>query len=621
MRRSRAFRILATTCLALFAGGRARAIINPNFTPVHLVSDAKLILQLKPGKPGAKGEATFSVVGCLKGKAPAKAPAIDLAAVEKAQAEGIRNLLAAVGDGPALLFVGEFPEGDDGEIKRIGYLHVGGAWFRLADAGGGDWKLEYRSGWMEATWAGGTDMLLRAVHYVLTDHHPDVPVDSGTGWKDPVGFGKIEGKVHGLQAVDLGGDGRLVLFAAAEAGDRVWRFDPKKETLAEITAELKLTSKSGCAAWGDFNADERLDLASWDGKAMTLWAQGEDGAFAAGTLKLEKPLPEGVIGLAALDAGGTVGLLVSTAGDPLLLKRRDAAWTARALVPLKGKEMPDPGKVAACLVADFDGDAIPDVLRPGANCSFLYRGKGAGAFAPPAVSSVAIGEGRGGACLGDYDMDGRLDVFTASEGGCQIWHNFGGGRFGGTRHLSGEIRYIAKPMCFAGQACDINNDGRQDVFILYQNRGPHFFFSRGFRSFGHAHGLDLQDQQILPLASEGQQAGVVADIDGDGSQDMVLVLKNGEMHFLLNDMEPDEALGVRAVLAGTSPAGPVTVTAWSEKRCLGGWSVSPGAPGAFFGCYEPGEIVLAWRLPGAKEARKKKFVVEDKLLRFAIKPE
>ena len=110
-------------------------------------------------------------------------------------------------------------------------------------------------------------------------------------------------------------------------------------------------------------------------------------------------------------------------------------------------------------------------------------------------------------------------------------------------------------------------------------------------------------------------------VNGDGSQDMAIILKNGEAHVFLNDMEPDEALGVRAVLAGDSPAGPVTVTAWSEKRCLGGWSITPGTPGAFFGCYEPGEIEVRWRLPGAKEMQKKKFVVEENLVRFPIKPE
>ena len=47
--------------------------------------------------------------------------------------------------------------------------------------------------------------------------------------------------------------------------------------------------------------DGRLDLASSDGKALTIWSQGADGTFASAAVA-EKPEGD-CMGLAAMDAG------------------------------------------------------------------------------------------------------------------------------------------------------------------------------------------------------------------------------------------------------------------------------------------------------------------------------
>ena len=74
-------------------------------------------------------------------------------------------------------------------------------------------------------------------------------------------------------AVDLAGDGRLTLFVASNKGDRLFAFDAKAETFKDVTATRKLRSKSSAFAWGDFNGDARLDLASYDGTTLTGHAQ------------------------------------------------------------------------------------------------------------------------------------------------------------------------------------------------------------------------------------------------------------------------------------------------------------------------------------------------------------
>jgi len=195
----------------------------------------------------------------------------------------------------------------------------------------------------------------------------------------------------------------------------------------------------------------------------------------------------------------------------------------------------------------------------------------------------------------------------------------GAAKFVETRGISGEIAYISQPRGTGGMTGDINNDGRQDVLILYSDRQPHLFFNRGFRSFGHAHTLDLNERNLLPASADGQQAGCLAEFSGYGAQDMVLVLANGEVWAMLRDDEYDEGLYVGASLAIDGEfAGPLTVTAEANGRNLGAWNVSPGSSSAFFGRREAGPCTIKWQLPG-EETQQKKVIVESGPVWFSIR--
>jgi hypothetical protein len=463
------------------------------------------------------------------------------------------------------------------------------------------------------TFSGGTDKAIEALRYFKADPEPELPVDSGVAWNAEIRAGQVGGRVTGMAAVDLAGDGSSQLFIASESGDRlrVWN----GQGFDDHTARRGLAGTSLRFAFGDFTGDGRADLASWNGTKLVVFGQNADGVFAALPIDAGDAVRD-CLGLAAIDAGaGRASLLISTAAAPLLATvHANEAWT---IVPLPAGATEGAGEAAACLAADLDGDGIVDILRLFSDGSLFYRGQAPGRFADPVPCAAGKGRGRYAAGLGDFDHNGLPDIFTVAEDGNRLWQNEGGGRFNQQIDLSGEVPYIAKPEGIACAVADFNNDGRQDLFIAYAGLLPHLFFNRGFRSFGHARDVDLGVQNLLPKAMEGQQAGGLGDFNGDGAIDMALVLQDGEVWVFPRHVE-DRALSVTAFLpAGGPTAGPVTVTAKRFDRSLGAMVVSPGGAGALFGVRVPGPIEIAWRFPGG-EVRTAEVILDDGPRRFDV---
>jgi hypothetical protein len=68
---------------------------------------------------------------------------------------------------------------------------------------------------------------------------------------------------------------------------------------------------------------------------------------------------------------------------------------------------------------------------------------------------------------------------------------------------------------------------------------------------------------------------------------------------------------------GAGPIGPVTVTGWAGKRCLGAWNVTSGSPGVLIARGGAGNIVLKWQTPAGKPVEKKITLI-DKQVRFVL---
>jgi len=124
---------------------------------------------------------------------------------------------------------------------------------------------------------------------------------------------------------------------------------------------------------------------------------------------------------------------------------------------------------------DFDGDGWLDVFlvngttlegfpRGQEPISHLYRNRRDGSFEDVTTRSGLGQSGWGqGVCVGDYDNDGREDLYVTSYGQNRLHHNLGDGRFEDVTQAAG----VLDPRTRWGTGCafiDYDRDGHLDLF-------------------------------------------------------------------------------------------------------------------------------------------------------------
>jgi hypothetical protein len=132
-------------------------------------------------------------------------------------------------------------------------------------------------------------------------------------------------------------------------------------------------------------------------------------------------------------------------------------------------------------VIDFDGDGWPDLFcANGASLpamsksgpeywNRLYRNNRDGTFSDVTVKAGLQGKGYSmGVAVGDYNNDGREDLFVAGVHGNRLYRNIGNGTFADVTEEAGLAGpgSLGRP-AWSVAACwiDYDNDGRLDLFI------------------------------------------------------------------------------------------------------------------------------------------------------------
>jgi hypothetical protein len=282
-----------------------------------------------------------------------------------------------------------------------------------------------------------------------------------------------------------------------------------EDATARSGIEHRPYGMGACAA--DVDHDGWVDLYVTNVGPNALWRNNGDGTFADATDEagVGGPVFSSSCAFADVDADGDVDLFVANYVDARLDNNvfcGDAAKKIRIYChPLNFKPLAD----------------------------VLYLNDGDGTFTDVSgESGIGAQSGNGlGVVFGDYDDDGLVDVFVANDAvPDHLYHNDGGGRFSEVGLLAG-VSVASDGKARAGMGTDFGDydgDGRLDLFVtnhefemhtLFRNLGDGLFADATFES-----GVGLETRPFVGFGT------LFLDYDNDGDLDLALV--NGHV---LND--------------------------------------------------------------------------------------
>src|SRR5216684_1115752 len=208
------------------------------------------------------------------------------------------------------------------------------------------------------------------------------------------------------------------------------------------------------------------------------------------------------------------------------------------------------------VTADFDEDGWPDIfVACDSTPSLLFMNNHDGTFREEgvtrgvALSDDGVEQAGMGVGVGDYDLDGHLDLFKThfADDANGLYRNDGKGSFDDvTRpaHLAVETRFI----CWGAGIVDLDNDGYPDLFMVtgnvypeierklpqYANKNPRVVF----RNLGNGTFEELIEEAGPGVAAAHCSRGCAfGDFDNDGDIDILIVNLSEAPSLLRNDLK------------------------------------------------------------------------------------
>ncbi len=201
------------------------------------------------------------------------------------------------------------------------------------------------------------------------------------------------------------------------------------------------------------------------------------------------------------------------------------------------------GRAMSVVAADYDADGDDDVyVTNDATENFLFRNEGGRRFEQVALLSGVAYNGMGdstasmAADFGDYDGDGRLDLFVSDNSFSSLYRNEGG-IFADVVTTSGIAASNAQFVGWGSFFFDFDNDGDLDIFKVNSDLS---------RLFGQEHQMlenrgdgtfeDVSDRLGEYFGRELRGRGTAhLDFDDDGDLDVVVANLGSPAVLLRND--------------------------------------------------------------------------------------
>ena len=433
---------------------------------------------------------------------------------------------------------------------------------RLAEGGAGDWQIVQ---WMtkEMNWKASPKQLFaealgkavpdpRSVsqlrhsrHYQATvKHYRDGMKQLPHPYFAPISVNQKEG----LAVADVNGDGFDDIYITVRIGNNMLLINQQDGTFREQAAAFKLDlpGHTTCALFADFDNDGDQDVLLGRSLLKTSYLENREGIFHQHPIPSFMPMA--VISMAAADYNrdGLLDVYICTyrpaapagaspAGGVAQGNEEDFDWPDEFFDAELAREYRQ--RVSAH--RQKVGGTVLDQLGP-PNLLLVNRGKGR--FEPaPENERVGIWRNSLQATWGDYNLDGRPDLYIANDWGLDVlFRNDVKGGFTDVSASSGITDY---GYAMGASWGDYDNDGQEDLYVsnMYSEAGrritaqipglePMFIESAAGNWLYHKEGNDRFEQVagMVPDSMKVMNAGwswggCFADFDNDRFLDLYVL--------------------------------------------------------------------------------------------------
>jgi hypothetical protein len=341
---------------------------------------------------------------------------------------------------------------------------------------------------------------------------------------------------------DYDNDGFDDLFITAYGHNALYR-NNGDGTFTDVTEKAGLRGEavrygSGCT-WVDYDRDGRLDLFVATYLNTTLEKLPKPGESSDCRWKGvpvncgPRGLPTGFVQLYHNNGDGTF----------TDVSRQSGVAAAAGSYPM------------TAVAADYDNDGWPDIyVACDSTPSWLFRNQHDGTFREEglergaALSEDGLEQAGMGIAVGDYDLDGNLDIFKThfADDTNVLYRSDGKGNFDDVTIRAGigvETRYVG----WGTGMADLDNDGLPDLFLVtgsvypeVERKLPAYPFRTPrvvFRNLGDGRFEELIEEAGPGVAAAHTSRGCAfGDFDNDGDVDIVVMNMNERPSLLRNDV-------------------------------------------------------------------------------------